>query len=639
MPWYLDDFEYKTVKKLFVSVALIFSATSTLGFFQSLSMFGSSDGNIILACRMAGIIINIVAIGIIYFLTIKDRAWLLPAGVALVLLNYILSRMATFLMAGTPDLAALTTLYYPSFLLLLGLFVRKIWPVVILELVILGQFLVSFVLFPGLLYSRELAAGIYPTTTIIAVASGLVPSLLIMHLVLAIHFQLFANLKKKQQFLENLAYHDQETGMPNMMELERIGATHIAGLTMDKEVYLLASIRLARLEELRERVGHANTVNWIIRFVNELNAELQRLSSSKNGFHSCIPLQAYRLDHEVIAYPLLIPIENAPSTDITILFANAVETVLIETHSESLVDFYGSLVACTVDAETIQGMIKNTYSIVRHSSPDCRSRFTPFNTDEYTKYLRKEHLQEQMQSTSFEREIRAIFQPKVEIETGKCVGFEALARWKNPILGNVPPSEFIPLAEQTKTIRMLTWRIIEDTCRFAEKIREAKRIARISFNLSPSLFTKQTLGELADFIDSKKLGLALEIEITEGILLKLTAETETEIARLKELGVHFSIDDFGTGYSNISSLQNFEAEVIKIDKCFIDNIPGDEKSTSLVRTILILGQSLSMTTVAEGVETIEQRDFLANLKCDQIQGYLYSKPLETDEALAFLTSH
>ncbi len=638
MPWYTDDFEYKTIKKLFISVALIFTATSTQAFLQSLSLFGHFTGNVILGCRLGGILINLAAVAI-YFLTKKERAWLLPAGVMLIIANFILSRVATVLKAGSPEMGALTTLFYPPFLLILGLFVRKLWPVLILELVIVGQYLVSFVFFPELAYSTELAAGTFPFTTVLAVASGLIPSILIAHLTLSVNSQLRKNLEKKQNFLENLAYNDQETGFPNMLELERAGAAHIASLVRDKELYVLAAIRLSRLEELRERMGHANTVNWIVRFVNDLTAELRLRNSPKNGFRSRIPLQAYRIDHDDIVFPFFVPTVNAPPTDIAATLENAVESVLVGMHSESLVDFYGSLVACPVDAETIRGMIANTYTILRHATPECRSRFTPFNTDEYEKYLRKERLQEQMESATFEREIRAVFQPKIDIETGSCVGFEALARWKNPILGSVPPIEFIPLAEQTKMIRCVTKRIIEDTRSFAGRIREANRTARVSFNLSPSLFTKPTLAELAALVESEMLGSVLEIEITEGILLKLTSETETEIARLKELGVHFSIDDFGTGFSNISCLQNFEAEVIKIDKCFIDNIPGDEKNASLVRTIVLLGQSLGMITIAEGVETVDQRDLLASLKCDQIQGYLYSKPLEAEEAFAFLASH
>lgn len=635
MPWYLDDFEYRTLKKLFLSVAIIFFLMFTQAFVQSVELYRNLTGSITLSCRLIGAIINLAAVAL-YFAIKKKQDLLLTAGVGLVLADFILSRTATILQVTDPGIAAIMTLFYPPFVLVLGLFVRKLWPVVILELSIVGHFFATFFFFPEKINDLETMTSQYTRTVIITVAVCLVLSIVIIHLTIAIHSLLYANLKKKQKFLENLAYHDQETGIPNAMELERTGASHIAGLSMGKELYLLAAVRIARLEELRERIGHANTVSWIIRFINELTAELQVRSSAKKGFQSRIPIQIYRIDHETLAIPLIVPIESAPADDITTSLAHAVETVLLETHSESLVDFYGSLVACPIDTDTVPGMIQNTYNILHHNATEGRSQFTPFNTNEYTKYLRKEQLLEQMQSASFEREIRAVFQPKIEIATGACIGFEALARWKNPILGVVPPSEFIPLAEQTKMIRTVTNRIIEDTRQFVGKIGQAKRTARVSFNLSPALFTKQNLVDLVGLIESKDLGRWLEIEITEGILLKLTPETAEEVARLKKLGVHFSIDDFGTGYSNISSLQNFEADVLKIDKCFIDGIPGDEKSTSLVRTILLLGQSLSMTTVAEGVETAEQRDFLADLNCDQIQGYLYSKPLEQDEALAYL---
>jgi EAL domain-containing protein (putative c-di-GMP-specific phosphodiesterase class I) len=135
------------------------------------------------------------------------------------------------------------------------------------------------------------------------------------------------------------------------------------------------------------------------------------------------------------------------------------------------------------------------------------------------------------------------------------------------------------------------------------------------------------------------LGGMIELEITEGIIMKMSTEIAGEFRKLKEIGITFSIDDFGTGYSNLGYLQNFEAQVLKIDKSFIDGIPLDEKSATLVQTIIRMGKSFGMKIVAEGVEYAEQRDFLAKSDCDMIQGYFYSKPLENPDALAYALAH
>jgi EAL domain-containing protein (putative c-di-GMP-specific phosphodiesterase class I) len=284
--------------------------------------------------------------------------------------------------------------------------------------------------------------------------------------------------------------------------------------------------------------------------------------------------------------------------------------------------------------------VRNVLTALHRSSEGDKARFIPFDSEAYERYLRTEHIEEQMLSKTFSTEISAVFQPKISVATGRCVGFEALARWHNPILGNISPGEFIPIAERNRAISEITNKIVADTKHFIDVLGEqTSGPVRIAFNLSPILLNETLLAEITHMIIASKLGNWLEIEITEGVLLGITHEIETAFTRLKKAGVTFAVDDFGTGYSNLAYLQSFEAEVIKIDKRFIDGIPKDEKNANLVRAILQLTHSLGMKSVAEGVEYAEQAQFLADEKCDQIQGYFYSKPLIAADALAWFLAN
>ena len=276
-------------------------------------------------------------------------------------------------------------------------------------------------------------------------------------------------------------------------------------------------------------------------------------------------------------------------------------------------------------------------NILHRSTSEQRTVFIPFNASSFDQYLRKERLKEQMTSDSFASEVFTLFQPKVSARDGTCREFEALGRWKNPILGLISPGEFIPLSEQIGTIGVATRKSLADVQRFIEQCRESgfDRV-KVSFNLSPALISRDYLTALAAWIQNNGLGESLEIEITEGILLNSTTELEQDFAVIKETGVSFAIDDFGTGYSNLSYLQKFNADVIKIDKSFIDRLPSDEKSVNLIKAIILMVRAFGMTCVAEGVETEPQLDFLREAGCDLIQGYYYSKPIAADDAIRFM---
>jgi EAL domain-containing protein (putative c-di-GMP-specific phosphodiesterase class I) len=227
-------------------------------------------------------------------------------------------------------------------------------------------------------------------------------------------------------------------------------------------------------------------------------------------------------------------------------------------------------------------------------------------------------------------EFQIYYQPIVDIETDRIVASEALLRWFHPTRGTVPPSDFIPLAEDTGLIVPIGEWVLREACREAAGWPEA---VGISINLSPAQFRSRSLTQavMSALASSGMPPHRLELEITESVLLAENHANLSVLHRLRELGVRISLDDFGTGYSSLSYLRSFPFDKIKIDRSFVRELPENHECGAIVRAVAGLGQCLGVATVAEGVET---RDQLARLRaegCTQMQGYLFSRPAPATE--------
>ncbi|WP_415766636.1 putative bifunctional diguanylate cyclase/phosphodiesterase [Pseudomonas sp. ZB1P45] len=233
------------------------------------------------------------------------------------------------------------------------------------------------------------------------------------------------------------------------------------------------------------------------------------------------------------------------------------------------------------------------------------------------------------------------YQPKLDLGSGQVVGAEALIRWQKPGHGLVYPSDFISVAEDSGLIVPLSKWVLAEACRQACAW-QAAGLPKIymSVNMSAIDFRQR------DFVDGieqtlKKTGLEpalLELEITEGVLMQNVETTVTALTRLKVMGVRLAIDDFGTGYSSLSYLRRFPIDVLKIDQSFIRGLSSDSNDAALVSAIISLGRSLKLTIIAEGVETLEQLDFLKAHQCEEGQGYYFSKAVEPDAFVRYLGS-
>ncbi|MHC8307140.1 putative bifunctional diguanylate cyclase/phosphodiesterase [Pseudomonas sp. PB3P13] len=233
------------------------------------------------------------------------------------------------------------------------------------------------------------------------------------------------------------------------------------------------------------------------------------------------------------------------------------------------------------------------------------------------------------------------YQPKLDLGSGLVVGAEALIRWQKPGQGHVYPSDFIGVAEDSGLIVPLSRWVLAQACRqtCAWLAAGLPKIC-VSVNVSAIDFRQRDFVEGIEQI-LRQTGMnptCLELEITEGVLMQNVEATVNSLNRIKALGVRLAIDDFGTGYSSLSYLRRFPVDVLKIDQSFIRGLSSDSNDAALVSAIISLGRSLNLTIIAEGVETLEQLEFLKARQCDEVQGYYFSKPVAPDVFVQYLQS-
>jgi EAL domain-containing protein (putative c-di-GMP-specific phosphodiesterase class I) len=235
-------------------------------------------------------------------------------------------------------------------------------------------------------------------------------------------------------------------------------------------------------------------------------------------------------------------------------------------------------------------------------------------------------------------EFRLHVQPKISLENGQVVGMEALVRWVHPERGNVFPDEFIPFAEQTGFIRVLTRWVMERSAELCRELSLKGHHLKVSVNLSTRDLLDQDLpAKFADLLARHKLTPgSFCLEITESAIMDDPVRAQNTLERLSAMGLDLSIDDFGTGYSSLAYLKRLPVNELKIDKSFVLNMEKDEGDTKIVRSTIDLGHNMGLRVVAEGIESEAVWRLLAELGCDQGQGYFMSRPIPGDQMIAWL---
>ena len=293
------------------------------------------------------------------------------------------------------------------------------------------------------------------------------------------------------------------------------------------------------------------------------------------------------------------------------------------------------------DGSTLHDLLRRADAAMYLAKDGGRSRFVMYSGDMKNRASERLYIEEELRRALRARQLEVVYQPKVDLQSGFPVGVEALVRWNHPLMGAVPPAEFIPIAEESGLILPIGDWVLETACNQVRRWMDAGLTPiSVAVNVSALQFKQpEIVNIVADALE--RAGLAseyLELEITESMLLGHAETVTRRLEALKALGVSIALDDFGTGYSNLQSLKKLPLDTLKVDRSFISDIPDAADAASITRAVIKMGSSLGMKVVAEGVETEEQADFLIRQGCSCGQGFFYSKPLASDDCFEWLVS-
>lgn len=294
------------------------------------------------------------------------------------------------------------------------------------------------------------------------------------------------------------------------------------------------------------------------------------------------------------------------------------------------------------DGADNDSLLRHADAAMHRAKQDGRNNYAFYTESMTQESVRQLQLQSALHEALELKRFHLVYQPKVDLKTLETMGFEALIRWKDPILGNVSPAVFIPIAEKIGLINEIGNWVLNTACRQgAAWLAQGKVFGRIAVNVASLQLQRNS------FVDDVKQTLAttgfpaahLELEVTESCMLQNPNAAIVELKRLREMGISLSIDDFGTGYSSLNYLRRLPIDKLKIDRSFVQNIVQDGNSAAIAKAIIALGHALNLQIIAEGVETQEQANFLKSNDCEQAQGFLYSRPQLAEDLEAFFPSH
>ncbi len=424
------------------------------------------------------------------------------------------------------------------------------------------------------------------------------------------------NRKRAEAQIAHMAHHDALTGLPNRAAFVACLEATIEDAARDGASFCLMSVDLDRLKEINDVFGHP-VGDELLRSMSH------RLQEAAGGAFLA------RLggdEFTVIATDGEQPAAAGELADKLIAAVTKDFEIDDQLLRSSLTIGIAIFPADGDDATTL---VANADAALYRAKQEGRGSYRFFEADMDKRLREQRALQHDLRSAIERAELTLHYQPQARI-SGEITGFEALVRWRHPVRGIIPPGAFIPLAEETGLIIPMGEWIMREACRQAATWPNQHNIG---VNVSPVQFHH---GDLANLLHTILLetGLSpqrLELEITEGVLIRDFNRAVAMLRRIKALGVRIAMDDFGTGYSSLSYLQAFPFDKIKIDRSFISNLESSAQSATIIRAVLGLARGLNLPVLAEGVETKEQLEFLASESCDEVQGYLIGRPRPIEE--------
>ncbi|MBS0376698.1 MAG: EAL domain-containing protein [Proteobacteria bacterium] len=438
--------------------------------------------------------------------------------------------------------------------------------------------------------------------------------------------------KRAERRIRYLARYDTLTKIPNRMQFQHLLQQAIARAHRNGTTLALLYVDLDRFKDVNDTFGHAAGD----RTLEILSERLTR----------AVPKGAVvgRLAGDEFA----VFVENLPAGDCRpVLAATArqliddVSRAFFLNDTEVYLTLSVGIALCPDDAGNTIDLIRNADAAMYHSKQNGGSSYAFYAPEMNAEAVERLILKSKLRRSLERDEFVIQYQPKVEISSGRIVGAEALLRWRLPGHGDIPPSHFIPLAEQTNLILPIGEWVLRRVCADYRSWRErVPDPGRVSINLSlKQLQQASFITRFASvFREYDVPPSCLELEITETTLMSNAPRTVRMLGELHDLGISVSIDDFGTGYSSLSALQQLPVETLKIDQSFVRNGAVDGQDAVLVKTIIEMGHNLGMQVVAEGVETPAQLEFLRSRGCHYAQGRLFGEPLSAESLLALLAA-
>ncbi|GGY78782.1 putative bifunctional diguanylate cyclase/phosphodiesterase [Pseudoduganella plicata] len=433
-------------------------------------------------------------------------------------------------------------------------------------------------------------------------------------------FSLFSDIsshKDAEVRMQRLANYDALTGLPNHGLLLQLLGQAMAEARRTREHGALLVVEVARLGSISDTLGHDVGNALLAEIARLLRGRLREgdlLARLGGGKFAVGLLRVEKREHAALVARKLIDALSAP-------IAVGAHTLQVGTHV--------GIAVFPEDAGDADTLLRGADVAAARAGQSDDPAILFFS--EEMNQRAKEHLriESELRDALANGELMLYYQPKVSLRSGRIVGAEALLRWRHPVRGLVSPGVFIPVAEETGLITELGNWVVEEACRQIQQWREANVIMPpIAVNLSARQFDRGLPQRMAQALERYGVNPEqLMLEITESLLVR---GAETVIAIMNELvamGLALALDDFGTGYSSLAYLKKFPISTLKIDRAFVVGLPHEENDCAIARAIVTMGQQLRQEIVAEGVETMEQMDFLRGLGCDQLQGYLFSQPV------------
>jgi diguanylate cyclase (GGDEF)-like protein len=436
-------------------------------------------------------------------------------------------------------------------------------------------------------------------------------------------------LQRANEQLQHVATHDALTGLPNRVLLADRLEQAIAQAERGGGSFALLMVDLDRFKSINDSIGHQAG--------DELLKEVaQRLKSILRQIDTLARLGG---DEFVIIVNCIAGPQHAESVigDVLECIGQPMKLASIEVQTSPSI----GVSLYPHDGTDPQTLLKHADAAMYHAKKMGRNTFQFFAAEMNAFTRERLELEGSLRTALCRREFVLHYQPKVDIKNGHIVGVEALIRWNHPKLGLLPPEEFIPLAEETGLIVPIGDWVLYEACRQAHAWHAAGIThLRMAVNLAAQQFRQANLVETVGgaLAESALEARFLELELTETAVMQDAEESASILQRLSSIGVRLSLDDFGTGYSSLSYLQRFPLNKVKIDRSFVREIARSEGNAEIVRAIVSLAHSLRLSVIAEGVETVEQLDFLAKIGCDQYQGYYRSSALPADALEAMVRS-